>query len=80
MTYLNFLHGILSAKLSTASVVAGSSAPDPKVIGMVIGEALGVVDELLSRGSIDPADIRWARLQEAPRVRAAYCDADRIAA
>jgi len=78
--YVAFLHGALALKLAAASAAASAASPDYKLVGLAIGEALGVVDELIARGAIDPADVRWARLQEAPRVRAAYCDADRLAA
>jgi hypothetical protein len=78
--YVSFLHGALALKLAAASAAASASHPDHKLIGTTLGEALGVVDELMARGAVDPADVRWARLQEAPRVRAAYCDADRLAA
>lgn len=78
--YISFLHRALALKLASASVAASATSPDPKIVGLAIGEVLGVMDELLARGAIDPADIRWARRQEAPRVRAAYCDADRMAA
>jgi hypothetical protein len=76
--YVAHLLRSLSSRLAEASAAAVQS--DGKLLGRSVGAILGVVDELMERGVIDPADVRWARKLTAPYVRAAFCDADRRAA